>query len=253
MDNSNISAKDVLKESGLREYETGMNFFYSELVELNTITYLAEQIIQFPFDLFTHSDNVIFFTIVMGSLHDSAVLIITRLATDQAGDLFTLSRFKNKVRESVKPEFKDAFDARLRNAHFDKEVKSLFDKAKDLRKHRIAHTTQDFISGSVKLSRPNIAELKELRDALNSLLDALSFNVRHMMLPIPYDPRVIHPVGSNHKTDIEEILDCIAKNSHMLNMPENNPRRWHYRRAKLNEDKLKILNQYRRKFDLPEA
>ena len=106
MDNSNVSAKDVLEGSGLREYETGMNFFYSELVELNTITYLAEQIIQFPFDLFTHFDNVIFFTIVMGSLHDSAVLIITRLATDQDGDLFTLSRFKNKVRESVKPKSK---------------------------------------------------------------------------------------------------------------------------------------------------
>jgi hypothetical protein len=107
--------------------------------------------------------------------------------------------------------------------------------------------------GALKLSRPNISELRELRDALNTLLDALSFNVGHMMLPIPYHPNVSHPVGSNHKTDIEEILDCIARDSHMLNMSEKKPERWRYRRAHLIEDKLKILNQYRRKFNLPEA
>ncbi|MDQ3584765.1 MAG: hypothetical protein M3407_03230 [Acidobacteriota bacterium] len=249
----NLSAKNVLEESGLHEYEAGMGFFYSELVELNTILYLAEQIVQFPFDLFTHRDDIIFFTIVMGSFHDSAILIITRLATDQAGDLFTLPRFKNRVRDWVKSKFKDAFDVRLREARFEAGVKSLFEKARELRRHRIAHTTQEFISGGVKLSRPNISELKELRDALNSLLDALSFNVEHMMLPIPYDPRVIHPVESNHKTDIEKILDRIAKDSHILNMPEKNPERWRYRRSNLSEDKLKILNQYRRKFNLPEA
>lgn len=253
MDISNLSAKDVLIESGLGEYETGMEHFYSEFVELNTIIYLAEKIVDFPFELFTHPDKTIFFTVVMRSLHDSAMLTITKVATDQAGDLYTLPQFKNSVRDSIKPEFKDALDMRLRTARFDKGVKSLLEKARELRVHRIAHTTRDFISGSIELSRPNISELRELRDALNTLLDALSFNVGHMMLPIPYDPNVSHPVGSNHKTDIEEILDCIARDSHMLNLPEKKPERWSYRRARLNEDKLKILNQYRRKFNLPEA
>ena len=253
MDISNLSAKDVLTEASLGEYEAGMEHFYFELVELNTIIYLAEQIVDFPFELFAHPDKTIFFSVLMRSFHDSVILTITRSATDQAGDLYTLPRFKNWVRDSIKPEFKDALDIRLRNARFDKGVRNLLERARELRVHRIAHTTRDFVSGSINLSRPNISELKELRDALNSLLDALSFNVEHMMLPIPYDPNVSHPAGSNHKTDIEEILDRIARDSYILNMPEKNPERWRYRRASLNGDKLKILNQYRRKFNLPET
>lgn len=253
MNISNLNAKDVLEETGLNEYEAGMGFFYSELVELNTIIYLAEQIVQFPFDLFTAPDDTIFFSIVMGSFHDSSILIITRLATDQAGDLFTLPRFKNRVRELIRPEFRASFDTRLRDERFDKEVKSLFDKAKELRRHRIAHTTQEFISGNVKLSRPNISELRGLRDALNSLLDALSFSMEYMMLPIPYHPEVTHPAGGDHKTDIEKILDCIARDSLILNMPEKHPERWSRRRAHLGEEKINKINLFRRRFGLPEA
>ena len=82
-----------------------MGFFFSELVDLNTIIYLAEQIVAFPFDLFASRDNQTFFSVVMASFYDSAILTITRLATDQKGDLFTLARFKNKVRDLVKEEY----------------------------------------------------------------------------------------------------------------------------------------------------
>ena len=70
------------------------------------------------------------------------------------------------------------------------------------------------------------------------------------MLPIPYDSRVLR---HDEKTDIEEILDGIAKNSFFLNMPERYPERWKYRRPDLTGDRLKNFNHYRRKFDLPEV
>ena len=102
MSMSELNANDVMEENGLNEYEAGMQFFYSELVDLNTILYLAEKIVQFPFDLFAHRDNTIFFDMVMRSFHDSVLLITTRLVTDQAGDLFTLLRFKNKIRALIR-------------------------------------------------------------------------------------------------------------------------------------------------------
>lgn len=253
MDISNLNAKDALEEMGLDEYKTGMEFFYSELVELNVIVYLAEQIVNFPFDLFTHPDKTIFFSMVMRSFHDSAILIITRLATDQKGDLYTLPRFKNRALELVKPEFKDSFRIRLKEARFDQAVDALLEKAKELRRNRIAHTTRDLISENIKVSRPTISEIRRLRDALNSLLDAISFNVSNMMLPIPYNPNVSYPPHSSHKTDIEELLDYIAKNSNLLNMPEKNPERWTRKRAHLSGEKINKINFYRRKFDLPEA
>lgn len=88
IDISQLSPKDALKDGGFEEYEAGTGFFFSELVELNTIIYLAEQIVVFPFDLFVSRDNQMFFSMVMRSFYDSAILTITRLATDQAGDPF---------------------------------------------------------------------------------------------------------------------------------------------------------------------
>jgi hypothetical protein len=153
----------------------------------------------------------------------------------------------------VKPEFREAFDVYLAEARFDNGVIRLLTRVKDLRTHRIAHITRDFVSGNVKLFRPNLLELVELRNALNSLLNALAFNVEYQMLPIPYDDRVLRSNRSAIKTDIEEILDCIAKNSFYLHMPERYPERWRYRRPHLDDEKLSILNQYRRKFDLPDV
>jgi hypothetical protein len=172
------------------------------------------------------------------------------LATDQSGDLFTLPRFKNRVRQLIKEKYRDAFDARLKEASFDSEARTLLDKAKELRNHRISHTTREFVVGNMKLFRPNISELRALRDALNSLLNSLAFDVEYAMLPIPYDSRVLR---HHERTDIEDILDSIAKNSFFFNLPEQYPGRWKYRRPNLSPDKLKILNHYRRKFGMPEV
>jgi hypothetical protein len=250
MNFTNLNAKDVLEETRIKEYELGMNFFHSELVELNVILYLAEEIVHFPFDLFVYRDNTLFFSTVMRSFYESAVLLITKVATDQKGDLFTLLQFKNKIRDWVKPELKKEFDAHLKNLRFDAEVKNLLEKARGLRNHRIAHTTQEFISGGVTLYRPDIYELKKLRDELNSLLDALSFNVEYSKLPLQYDSRVIHPKGSNYKTDIEEILHSIVKDSNLLSLPEENPERWERRKSRLTVEELETINRYRRKFNL---
>ncbi|MDE2058834.1 MAG: hypothetical protein KGJ27_03785 [candidate division NC10 bacterium] len=242
-----------MTKAGLGEYEKGMVFFYSGLVELNIILDLAERIINFPFDLFVFQDRTIFFTMVMQSFYDSAILIITRLATDQKGNVYTLRRFKNRVKELVKPEFKTSFEALLKKARFDATINNLLKRAEQLRTHRIAHTTQDWILGKVRISRPNISELQALRTALNSLFDALSFEVKYNMLPLAYDPRVLPASGGKEKTDIEELLDCIARNSRLLNMPETHPDRWSRRRARLTGDQIKQVNHYRRKFNLSEV
>ena len=99
MNISDTSPKDILEEGAFEGYDKGIGIFFSELVQLNAILYLAEKIVNFPFDLFAGRDNTIFFTIVMDSFYDSAIFTITRLTTDQKGDLFTLPRFKNRVRE----------------------------------------------------------------------------------------------------------------------------------------------------------
>jgi hypothetical protein len=70
------------------------------------------------------------------------------------------------------------------------------------------------------------------------------------MLPIQYHPEVQHPPGYDSRPDIEIILDNIAKNSPLLNLPEKSPQAWKYRKDMLPETDLELLNKYRRKFKM---
>jgi len=252
-DLSTLDVESVLSEGALPEYEKGMEFFYFQLVHLNTTIYIVDKILEFPLGLFVEPDKAIFFNMVIRNFFDAGLLVITRLATDQGDDLYTLTRFKNRVRELVRPDLVNLFDARLIKYRFDKRTTGMLERARRLRNERVGHVKEDVVLGISEGTRLNFSELKSLRDALNSLLGALSFNVDHIMLPIPYDRRVQHPVGSNHKPDIEELLDSVALKSVLLNLPEKNPSVWKHWRTRSTEDQLSQINQYRRKLGLPEA
>jgi hypothetical protein len=244
--------KDVLQADELAEYETGMSFIYSELVDLNTILYLAEKIVEFPWNLLGRKEEV-FFNTVMKCFHESSVLIVTRLLSDQGTDPFTLQRFKNRVREWVTPGLRPTFDDHMKKARFDKTIETIVAKAKDLRNHRYAHTAGDFVSGKLKLYRPTLSELNKVKSALQTLFDELAFDVEHGMLPLDYDPRVIHGGSGSHTIDIEDLLDSVAKNSFWLNMPEANPDRWQHARSRLSSEDLAALNRYRERLGMQEV
>jgi hypothetical protein len=246
-----LSAEDALQEDQLEHYIKGMRFFYSELVNLNVNLFIMDKIADFRFDLFTGIEERTFFRMVFQNFFHASILTITRVAADQGGDLFTLTRFKNSVRQAVKPKFKDLIDERLRSVRFDKGTQRLLEKAHELRTQRIAHALEEIALGNQKSTRVFYHELKQLRDQLNDLLDALSFNVEHMMLPVHYSKDVIHPKGVDSRPDIEKILDIIAFTSVILNLPEKHPRQWQYELKRLNQDDISLINAYRKKFNMP--
>src|SRR5207237_214690 len=98
------------------------------------------------------------------------------------------------------------------------------------------------------------SEIRDLGDAVQALFRALTpFNVDHTMWFMEYDPRIQRPRGSDHRSDVEWLLDTVAQNSLVLNMPEYDPQKWPYRRAQLSSTQLATLNEYRRKFNKPEV
>lgn len=249
----NLSPEDALLEEHLAEYKQGMDFFYlQQLVPLNLNIYYVEQIIQFPFELFVEPEKSIFFRVVVDNLIITGLLIITRVATDKKGDVYTLPRFKNDVRKMLKPEYTSLFDERMKTVRFDSETKAILNQARELRNERIAHIDRAIVSGISNIDTLNFLDLKKLRDALNSLLDALSFNTESRMLPMQYDPEVRHPNSIKHTTDLDDILSSIARDSYLLNMPEKHPIRWTRQKRRMSLDKLKLLNKYRIQFNLPE-
>jgi len=240
-------SEDVLEADFIDEYKRGMQFFYFHLVELHTNIFILEKVLAFPFRLFAGPDQI-FFRQVIINFYDISILTITRMAADQAGDLFTLHRFKNTIVQRIKDAYREPFQQRLKEVRFDEETEKLLARAKDIRNQRIAHITQQFANNFFQ--RPpeqlgfNLGELKSLRDRLTALFQALAIDAGHRMLPIGYDT-------DTGQSDIEQLLDGIADKSRILRMPEQQPEFWQaYRLPSLTDPEKDLINTYRRKFGL---
>lgn len=97
---------------------------------------------------------------------------------------------------------------------------------------------------------PPFDDLNIIRQKVNELFNILCFSHGYSVEFIEYSSNVEHPPGTDTRTDIERILDNIAYNSPLINMPEEQKEFWPHYRQNLSEDDIKIMNSYRRKFKL---
>ena len=250
-----VSREHFVSDEAFAEYERGINWFYSELVRLNMTIYMMEHISKFPFRLFSSSDDL-FFSLVMGNFLDTAILIVSKIYSDdtRSGSHFTLLYFRRRLRELIKPEYYQELNQDLKNAKFDSADNQKLDNVKAIRNAYVAHLTQDFVKREFEFKPLNMSILVELQEKLNELFGRLALkgsDHMFMMLYLPYHPDVTRPGDS--RPDIERILDDIARNSHLLNLPEQNPQVWYWKRKRIGEEDLQILNSYRKKFGLPEV
>jgi hypothetical protein len=247
-----LNPDEVLQDDFIREYGSAMQFFHLQLVHLNADVYILDHVLEFPFRIFLPAGRSLFFRYVFENFFYASLLIVTRLATDQGSEFFTLPRFKNKVRQAVKAEYREEFDGLLRSVKFDKNVQLLLDKAAALRSMRVAHSTEEFVLGDAEEPLIRFGELKALRDNLVRLFTAFTFNADHVMEPLQYSART-QIGGAMQKSDIEELLELVAGNSTGLRLPETDPRRWEMLKSSLVDRELRAFNHFRRAFDLPEA
>jgi len=252
-DFSRLNANVVLKKSSIYKYQNLIDFFYDELVKLNTDIFIINKILEFPFDIFCSPEDTLFFSRVVWNFYENSILTVTKLTTDQKGKLYTLPQFKNWVYKQVNVRYKGDFKNWLKKSKFNSKTKRILKKAEKLRNQIIAHFDKHPLLGMGKVKYLDIKELEQLKNKLNSILDTLSFSVEHMMLHLSYSKDVIRPEGIDHRPDIGVILDSIAKNSELLNMPERSPELWEYAKESLDEERKKIINKYRKKFNLPEV
>jgi len=249
-----LTEKEIIIPKYFEDYKDGMGFFYGELITLNTNIFIINKIRKFPFDLFCTPDDYTFFSMVINNFFEYSIIIISRLFKDTGRDCFTLPKFKNKIISIyIKPKYKSAFIKRIKEVNFKKLTADILNRIHDLRKKRIAHNLEEFIKDTKNIGRINFDELEKLCDCSNKLFDNLSFGIGHMMVPISYSDKVIHPKDIDPRPDIEKILDSIAKESYFLNMPELDKYWIEYGKKRMTERELKILNEYREKIRLPKV
>jgi hypothetical protein len=151
-----------------------------------------------------------------------------------------LKKFRGNFFNLIKPEYQPTIREKLREMRFDQKTDELLNTARDLRDHRIAHAVPNAKAEGITFS-----DIRNLRDKLVKLLKTLSLRTTYVMYPTGYN--------NHHNADIDWILESIAKNSPLLNMPERDPQRWAYRKQNLSDENIRLLNRYRAKFGLPEV
>ena len=248
-----LTAEEAIADDKLPEYKRIISFFGSEALHLRLNVFIIEQILQFPFPLFTQLDDRWFFSEVYGNSFDVAMLIVTRLLHDTGERLCPLLPFRGRMmKELIKPEYKPYLQKRLKQAKFDRRMAKAKHKAVGIRNARIAHVQQEFVE-QMQTERVLLGDLWALRDGVIALIDALSFNARLCVGPPGYDPDICYPKGQDQRTDIEKLLDSVAAQSDLLNYPERYPAQWPDRKASLTEDQLKEFNRYRKKLGLSQV
>lgn len=242
-----MTPADILKPDAIEKHTAEMAYFHNKLSELHHSVFFIERIVEFPFDLFVHPIEDLFLRMVVDNLAQVAILKITKLTTDNGRDARTLRQFKNFMDRSVKDEYRADYRQLLAEVRFKPRIETLIAKAKDLRDLQIAHSVSDQVDAIT------FAEIREIVRELTRLFEAASFDTEYRYLTFSYDPTVRRPVGIDPRSDIEHILDGIARDGDVLHLPESNPIAWPHMRQGWSPERLEVFNRYRRKFGLPEA
>lgn len=245
--------EDVLQPGFIDQYRGTMTFFHLQLSRLNTDLFIVEKILLFPADLFIAPPENIFLSQVVHNFFQVSTLQITKLATDQGSDTVTLPKFKNAMLQAVTDQFQGDFREHLRVSKFSERTRRMLEKAMQLRDSRIAHFLNDRSGRLGSDEVLTLGDLRSLRDELNAQLNVLSFNTEYFTLPISYHPAVIHPAGTDARSDIEMFLDGIALQSNIIHMPERRPEQWQHFRQVRSASEIDKINDYRQKFGFPRA
>lgn len=243
---------DVIESSWLEEYERKINLLWQELILLNSNLYVLEKLSKFPTHLFTDPLRGDFLDIVAVNLSSMCAMSIWRLWLDKDKRSLTFRPFKDDVQKHIRREYRQDFDPALENLKWDEDALKRVEKFR----HKLMAHFDSKCNLSPQERRKlwlSLPALTNLRDTLNRLFEILCFGCRRSVLHIAYDPKIQHPRDMDPRSDVEVILDKIARNSPMLRMPEEHPEVWSDFRKNLSKDDLQALNEYRRKFGLPEA
>lgn len=251
-----LDPSEMLEPSSLKCYKETRDLVWQELIRLNSYLFVLDKLLHFPSDpsyLFLGPERQTFLSLVNISFTESSLLLITKLTTDTSKDLLSMPRFKNWVRRRVKQEYQKAFDRLLKENKFSKTVETSKENAKYIRNNLIAHLIVDEnMRPKSSIDRISLQEVSLIASELNRLFDVLCFGHKHAILPLDYDPKVQHPVGSDSRSDIEYFLDLLIQDSHLFKMPEE-LQYWDIEMEALPLEIVNILNEYRRKFGKPEV
>lgn len=245
----------ILKESYIENYNKDIEAIWWEVVKLNSILFVLSKIVKFNFKLFSsHLTKDHFWQLLLQSHYESAVLSLWKIEVDNSFEKGkTLNQIKNEIILNFKDDIiKKLFIAELKKKVFSGELSEISEKVKLLRHNIVAHLNFDGLPKPQNSENTKIKfeELELYTMHINKFFELLCFGSGKFVIPLEYYEEDNLIKNNNRKTDIEEILDTIVKESHIFNLQKNKPEIWEFMFPKLEQRDKDEINFYRRKFGL---
>jgi hypothetical protein len=252
-----MQPEDLIKPLWLDSYKKQTEAIWWQLVQLNSNVFVLEKLAEFPFDLFVYPPSPMW-QLAYDALFETSVMIVWRVGVDKDAKVLTIPKLVSQVKDNLRQgtyryELEDALHA----MKFDEAIAKLERPIMLLRQNRLAHFNTKWnlepSPDQINQSRLQLSHLKEAAHTLNSLFNFVCFGHEYALLPDPYSPDVYHAPDADARSDVEKLLDLVARNSVLLNVPERQPDLWPHWRGGLSREELGVLNKYRAKFGLPKA
>jgi hypothetical protein len=248
-----IRASELIREEWLPEYEKQREIIHGQLVGLNTYLFTLERIEEFPFRVFFPAyDDRIFWQTTRNALVEIIVIRMWRIGVDRRKDVLTLKNFKDDIWANLKDNTAgQIFQGKLEHVDFDNQIQTLNERLTELRHNYFAHFNKSLNLTPKPEKIANIAvslsDFKNFIVIIRKLFDVLCFEHHHDLWLWAYSQYR----RENQETDVDKLLDGVARNSDLLNLPETAPDIWTGIVAELSDYDLAIINKYRLKFRLP--
>ncbi len=226
----------------------------TQLTQLNCNLHIMNKIANFPF---TELGEITkdFWYLTCASMFETNIMIVWRLV-DPKKNVHSIRNLRSKIANNLKNDaLRAEFEALTQQAEFDTKVADIRKKVEVLRHNRFGHSQikwmvkQDpFLIDEDSLP---ISDLEAMASTLSDLFDLLCFGEKRSLYLLDYDPNVVYP-EKVHSSDIERILDLVAKESSLVNMPERDLA-WPYLKKQLDPSELRMMLHFRKKFGLSDV
>jgi hypothetical protein len=242
-------AVEVFGEERSHEYELRLNALWHELVQAHASMYVIDKILDFPADFLLDPEHQTFLRLVLQNFSRQVALAVINALADRDPCSLTFISLKKWIIANCLPRVRDEVSTYLQGLADPDEIKSLLKRAKELRNKLLAHFDTKYATDPKRKAQARISftELRCLLDRTEQLVLGLCFGHGRSMLPMEYSPLIDYPRETESRSDVEYILNLLAKESTILRMPEEQEDFWPVFAKGLTEEKKKLFNEWRRK------
>jgi hypothetical protein len=245
--------EEIFEADFVKRYYRLHQDVWRRMIRLHGTLLTVEQLKEFPLEYLYPAEGMEFWRLVIENFLDTAVVMLHALVNDTGKDALSLPSFRNEIIQArwLSEEKRDLFKDTMRERKFDGFVISISDRVEAIRHNRVAHRLVDKQSGNPKQALAvTLEELRRLFSAAHLTFGGLSFGSTYATLAGDLMPTTIG--GQPMPTCLEEVLSAVLRTSPFVNQPELRAEWWPQDRKFMSAERLRVMNELRRRIGLPE-